>query len=265
MTENDYFSEIIAGANTEKEQITRILSARGVLLFEENEKLYLSDNAAIDDIAFLSEMFQTHQLGSINPIEGKDRLAEINISPRATVLNAIDFFKEQRHVSFPITEQSQPWWNLIKHSFASKVDLQVLEPFVARYVKAISACGVATNYSCDGNGPRQNCIDVRSPYPFNIWHRIIYQFIIPKEYSFASYISKNRLFFVQKNQFDCYLLINKAAEYLYNHRFAIREIKAKACSTITASNLKHLTNDEIEALFTSSVLREIKEQGVITL
>ena len=258
LTEQGFFSEIVSGASTKEEQIIRILKARGFLIDEKDGKYYLSDNAAEDDTVYLSEGLEEFSLGRVIQICHKNISAEIRISHEASLEDAFAFFKQESHISFPIVRYKQPWSKLISHSFGSKVNLRVLEPFVARYVKAVSACGVSTNYSCDGNFPGQDRIKVYADYPFGIWHCLICRYIIPPRLK-TEFDDMGEWVFTKGTQYKSYLLLNQAAEYLYDHRKAIRGIKATARETIKTSKLKHLSDEELAELFTKSIEYAISE------
>ncbi len=261
LTEQDFFSEIVAGASTKEEQIIKILVARGFLIDEKDGRYFLSDNAHKDDAVYLSEGVEGFSLGKVVPLCQKDVFAEIRISHEASLEGAIAFFKQETHISFPVVTRRQPWGNLINHYFGSKVKLRVLEPFVARYVKAVSACGVSTNYSCDGNCPGQDRVKVYADYPFGIWHSLICKCIIPLGLK-TEFDDNGEWVFTKRTQYKNYLLLNQVAEYLYDHRKAIRGIKAKARETITASKLKHLSEEELVVLFTKSIEDALREEPI---
>ena len=258
ISEQDFFSEIISDAVTTEDCIFAILEARGVLLTKQDGKLYLSDNADKDDITFLSAGFERYALGKVIPTNKVNALAEVLISDTARVEDAVSFFNEENVISFPIIENDQPWGMLVNHSFGKKVPLRILEPFVARYVKAISACGVTTSLSCDGNSQRQNCIRIRAEYPFNIWHELLCDCFIPHEYG-IKFDDEGRWFFSHKTKYSHYLKLNQAAEFLYRNREKIREIKSNACSTITASEIKHLSNEKLKALFVTNIRKSLQQ------
>ncbi len=260
MTETDFFTAITAGATTKEEKIVKVLQARGFLIHLEDGKYYLSDNATQGDVDYLSKGFITYSLGKIASIQRKGALAEVLVSTDAEINDAILFFNEKRVVSYPITNQKQPWGKLKNHKYGEKVDVQGLEPYVARYVKAVSACGVATNYSCDGNDEGQRCVKVNAAKPFNIWHKMICKYIIPSEQ--IEFREQMRVNFSLETRFETYLFVNRAAAYLYDHRLKIREIKAKACKKVTASQIKHLSDHKIKSLFESSFLAELKSNPI---
>ena len=257
----DFFSEIISNSVTTEDRIFAILEARGFLLTKRDGKLYLSDNADKDDITFLSEGFEKYALGTVIPTNKGNELAEILVSDSAKVEDAVSFFNEKNFISFPIIESHQSWGMLVNHPFGKKVPLRILEPFVARYVKAVSACGVTTSLSCDGNSQGQNCIKIRAEYPFNIWHEMLCDCFIPHKYG-IKFDDEGRWYFSHKTKYSHYLKLNQAAEFLYRNRMRIREIKSKACSTITASAIKHLSDEELSALFVTNIRNNLQQHPI---
>lgn len=264
MTQQEFFSEITSDAVTAEEKIIRILEARGFLIEEEGGAYYLSDNAAEDDLSYLSEGFDKYSLGNVEPVAKNGLPAQIRISPDAQPDDAIAFFLEQTYISFPVGFFDKPWKMLIRHEFGSKVDVRNLEPFVARYVKAVSACGVDTSFSCDGNHPAgKRLIQIKAHSPFDIWHGLVVKHIVFPRFGIDP-ANKDGVPFNPNNQFMLYLTLNRAAEYLYQHRKEIREIKKNACSVFTASMMKHLDDSESEKLFVENIEHEFAKRPELT-
>ena len=159
MRENDFFEEIIKNCESNEETIMKILEARGFLFDTKDGKVFVSDNATTDDLEYLDEGLKKYKLGTVSIGETDDRnnivqyTALVTIDECASVQNAVNFYKETGRYCFEVCSGEVEWWKFVKYTHGVKCDLRTLEPFVAYYVKAVSSCGVWTNYSCDGNHP----------------------------------------------------------------------------------------------------------------
>ena len=141
---NIFFDALKEKCSTDEEYTAEILKARGFLL--KDDELALSDNSHADDASYLNELLAEDKLGEVR--DGK-----IFIRPNA---NVEKIFFSKNISGCEAFSNGDSWRKFVRDRFASKVPLRLLEPFVGRYVKAISACGVGTCGSCDGNHPTQS-------------------------------------------------------------------------------------------------------------
>ena len=141
-----FFNAIKEKCASDEEYAAEILKARGFLL---EDGLILSDNSHKDDFAYLNELLKADNLGKV-----KDD--KIFIKPKANV-EKIFYSDNISGCEGSVTGCFEHWKNFVHNSYAPKVPLRFLEPFVGRYVKAINAGSVATLMSCDGShGTRGN-------------------------------------------------------------------------------------------------------------
>lgn len=222
-----FFDAIKAKCSNDKEYAAEILKARGFLL--EDEGLILSNNSHRDDATYLEELLKETNLENI-------------------------FYKNNR-IGYETRTYPQSWRRFMSNKHAPKVSLRILEPFVARYVKAISACGVATSKSCDGNHypPErfQTVIVDFSGKANALWHEIICKRLLAGNFDLKWELNGCRaeIKFNKMNKWQTYTELNRAAEFLYNNRIKIRQIRREASDGISVSMARHLSDNELAKIF----------------
>ena len=212
----------------------------------EDTGLVLSDNSDRDDASYLNKLLTADNLGKM---EGD----KIFINPSANVEKI--FYSKLIGGCESCPPIGRTWKRFLHESFDPKVPLNILEPFVARYVKAISACGVATVMSCDGNHHTERnlqriFVEFRSQ-PNSIWHEIICKRLLVKRFKLKWLCDRDTLKipFYKENKWRKYLEFNRAGEFLYNNRIKIRQIRRAASDGITASMARHLSSEELAKIF----------------
>lgn len=238
------FDRIRREHQSEPLAIIEILIARGFLIEEENGRYYLSDNAAVDDIDYLSSGLVQYSIGRVvdeqkyitkrrrswsmgGSYEYKTfapRSVEIIIDENASEDDAIRFFHSTGRIGEEASDRLRSWVEFCIEDMAVKPPVRILEPYVSFYVKAISACGVYTWTSCDGNHKNGGMVYVRSEYPSNILHECIWQCVVQPRFGGIPYIGE-AISFDQKTQDLVYLKLYDIASFLYRNRWRIREIK----------------------------------------
>lgn len=237
----NFFNAIREKCSDDEEYATEILKARGFLL--EDTRLVLSDNSHKDDSVYLNELLTEEKLGEVKE-------NEIFIRPNA---NVEKIFYSKNISGCEAFSPGESWKKFIHNSFASKVQLRLLEPFVGRYIKAISACGVSTCGSCDGNhSSRRNVQRILIDFtdnPNRFWHEIICKRLLDKRFKLKWNSEYSAISFNKVNKWQTYTELNRAAEFLYNNRIKLREIRREASNRITCSMAKHLSSEELAKNF----------------
>lgn len=257
MNKLDFFEAIISPYTSREEQIIALLKARGFLIDHDERGFYLSDNAAVEDIEYLSKGLKEYSLGELsgcsfvsNLRERKiicDRTARITINKECDVRNAILFFEESGRVGFECCYMAHPWSEFVFRDHGVKIPVRYLEPYVAFYVKAVSSCGVLTDFSCDGNHASGGRIIVGAAYPYNIWHEQIWNQCI--NYSGKIF---NGLRFSEATQYEIYYAIYKIACWLYETRFKLRTVKRLACGKIPKRDIQKNNKEKAEKAFVAA-------------
>ncbi len=242
MTKEEFFEKITQNDCTREDKIFRILMARGFLLDRKAGKMILSDNAHPKDFEYLDALLKEHHLGYL--VED-----ELILGPDARYEDAIALFEHDQKIGMECVFQASRWDQLKLRSCGPKVQVSWLEPYVAYYVKAITACGVETDYSCDGNiaysSKARREVIVGSRYPFGYWHDYILDHILEvKDWNFSRGIP-----FTEGHQYDLYYKIYTMADYLYQHRIEIRQMRDLAANEIKNSMIRKRTDEERLQLF----------------
>lgn len=244
MTRLDFFKKISnCETSTPIESLINLIQARGFLVEHDINGYYLSDNSHPNDAAYLDSLLRDH-FGYIED-------SRIILKSTNNITAFFDIaFKENE--SYPEEECYRTYgWDYFKrreHGF--KVSVSILEAFIARYVKAVSSCGVILNSSCDGNQIHQHklflCTSVSGS---RTWHKLIYQNCLPP--SFAQKWSDDcfSIDFNSKSKYDVYYELNQAAAFLYEKRIMLRNIKKQALADMGKAYLKTAPHCEIEKRF----------------
>ena len=226
MTIADLFLKIKLSCATDEECLYALLKFRGFLLENCEGGVRLSDNSHSDDKDFLLNYIS--DFGSIN----KDGIICLHKQVNTTLIE--NDFIQRIKISEEVTHYKyRTWVHFNRRHHGHKVSVRVLEPFIARYIKAISACGVMTIGCCDGNHPSGNHTLIQfDGLPSAIWHKLIVECVLNKFFPLPWNNSCSCVKFNLDTKYDIYYELNRAAEFLYDNRLAFREIKQKVFSTL---------------------------------
>lgn len=251
ISSDEFFNAIRKRCSGEEEYATELLKARGFLL--EDEGMKLSDNSHPEDEAFLRRILKAENIGTVQ--DGK-----INISSFKNIEN---IFKEEYVGGGEAFCTAESWQKFLHDSYAPKVPMWLLDPFVSRYIKAISACGVRTCSSCDGNHPGESSFG-RIIIEYNddcnsLWNAIICKRCLnpriplnwKKEFKYIKFDSKN--------QWQTYLMLNQAAELLYDNRITLRRIRRQASDDTRRVMTAHTTKQDLAKAFAKSANKLMDE------
>ncbi len=242
--------------------IVEILKARGFLIDSKDGHHYISDNASVCDIDYLNYLLRRFNIGEVKNMDVRTRasrrnwdksfgnisypveapakhMCEIVIYEQASVEAAISLFNMMERNGAEAGPNSKSWYNYSIELLPCKVPVSYLEGYIALYVKAISACGVETCQSCDGNHCEGGRIYVGSNYPYNIWHEIIWKDVVQKKFGDIPFIEKG-IPFTEETQGDVYRTINEIANYLYENRLWIREMKKETMKMLSKKYIRPL-------------------------
>ena len=254
MREADFFEKIIHDCDTNEEAVLKILEARGFLFDTKDGKTFVSDNATPDDLEYLSEGLEKYRLGkvSVGEIDARGNIvpftAQVKIDKNAVISDAIYFYEETGRACHEAQWGDMGWRKFVKYYHGVKCDLRILEPYVGYYVKAVSACGVWTNYSCDGNHSEGGKVIVGSYYPFNLWHEYLLKHFLT-QFDLDIIKLEEGLDFTKDNQYDTYYKLYQAADYLYKNRIMFRSLKSEIMKDFTNKMIKDNCEKDLEDLF----------------
>lgn len=272
-TNTFYLNNILGNQPDTQAAIINILRARGFFIEFIDGKYYLSDNASISDAKYLKKGFETYNLGKVIDNEDyvkksrwnwqynmcfgdyqyfaiKPETIELIIDPYATIESAIGFFHERGKIGVEAACCRRSWTEFVKETLGPKPAVSYLESYVSFYVKAISACGVYTCFSCDGNHPKGGKIYVFADYPSDILHECIWKYWVQPEFGELPYIGDG-IPFDDSTQEQVYRRVNEIAGFLYDNRKIIRDAKNLSVRGISRKYRKQHLESEIEEFFRS--------------
>ena len=146
------------------------------------------------------------------------------------------------------------------------VDPVCLEPFVARYVRAINRCGMETFYSCDGwhNKPSKSkelVILFSDRYSW-MWHKLLYKesFIQEDNYWEHKHSGSDkiaRIWLPRKDdeKLRVYDYILSAADTIVDKNRYFRELKEYVVHNIYGIDIDRLSDDEAEGKIEELIIR----------
>lgn len=252
---NNFYDEIIK----EKDNLLiaiRYLQARGFLLECVDREWVLSDNSHESDVKELKGILNTLGIGTVGD-KGKiqiEKFIEVEKLRSLFECNYVISHVAERN------DRSWRWFKRRKHGY--KVPTMLLEPFVAMYVKAVSACGIETWFSCDGNNHGYFSIVIGfNGNPNRIWHKILWEnmlnsrFTLPWNNTYEAILLENK-------KYTYYVELNRAANYLYANRLLFRDLKKYATKVITHALERDLSDEDIEVILRERVDEYLKLNSI---
>ncbi len=242
MDRNAFFELVLSDCTSNEEKAVKLLQLLGYFIHNVDGDYYLSDNALTADAETLEELFNMYSLGetrrnnipriicgkmqsSYSPPDKSIMDLSFSVSRDSLYRIIDDCFKSDRFGG-EAGPAAMEWYEFLNGKPPKKVSVYCLEPFIAYYVKAVSACGVATCYSCDGNHPAGGKVICGSNYPFSLFHKRIWLDVCTK-FGIVGDI-ENGIPFDSDSQYDLYYKMYQAAQYLYENRMRYREMKYDA-------------------------------------
>ncbi len=236
----------------------RLLAARGFLLDQGADGLTVSDNACCVDALILDELLRESQTGHVDQdaVHFVEHLAAEDLCVIFRVLGGGET---------QLWDHWDRWGNFRNRVHGPKVALRLLDPFVARLVKSVTAAGLGTSMSCDGHGRNTSILWFTGPY-YRIWfHVILREFVRPQlrltcSWGLPRFIERGRMdysgyFTVRHPRGDTLALYHElqaVAALLYLHRIALRQVKQQVASRINESVRSIRDASELYALMARS-------------
>ncbi len=229
-----------------KEHTISLIKRRGFLIDNIDGVNYLSDNSHLVDSAFLDKILREYGIGHING----NRLCFDHPEAGAALVR---LSKPTNAIAIEMC-----WWTDYKwRQFAYfdhgiKVPVEVLEPNIAFYCKALSACGLDTISSCDGNHENNNSkffvLYKTSAYTF--WHALLWNLVMKDKFFIEWENNYTEARFNCNNRNVVYETLFCAADYLYRNRKLFRNLKADATAILTKKICRDNCDDAIKQALT---------------
>lgn len=239
-----------------EDKIAEILKARGFFIEKNKYGYYLSDNSYLkeddhsNDSIFLNSILISYNIGCLCD-------SYIKFSKPINVKSLCTLFSEINRIPREECFTKYSWNMFTNYEHGRKIPVKLLDPFVARYIKSISACGVDTVTSCDGNNHNDNILLVGPNSPWGTeWHKLINHYFLLDKFQLP-WRDKTCTTILLTNKFETYYLLNKASEFLYDNRFIIRKLKRIAVSNLKGKAITKKGNDFLLDSFHQTVATEI--------
>lgn len=244
MTREEFFEKIRSKCASEIEFAIEIIKARGFLIDEISDEWIVSDNSHKDDGKYLDKLLRIHKIGRVV----SDKIVIENTDCSEFILDG--FSKADHYRSGCESFCANRGWKYFKRrEHGLKVPVCMLDPFIARYIKAISACCVSTRGSCDGDHPNRSTmvIDMQGSHDA-LWHSLIAEKCLLGRFDIkwsGKHEHYSTIRFGKNTKYLTYHEVNNAAELLYRNRKEIRLIKQTALADMSPKYLERHPSDEI--------------------
>lgn len=236
---NNYFADNYFNFS-EADFVYEVLCARGFLLERVGSEIVISDNSHADDTRCLDEILRTYEVGQvcgdvvlIYDMDNSQRLLQL--------------FEGGQPIRQEMCCNYYDWRYFSRRVHGFKVPTINLEPYIARYIKAISSAGLLTYSCCDGNhGEKESYVRIGfSGYPNIMWHRFLWQEYYSKRFALDWECNYTCIRITEDNRKDVYNELNRAAAEIYTDREALRKVKQKSTQWINRRVIREYDEKEI--------------------
>jgi len=222
-----------------------LLRRRGFLIEYNEGSFFLSDNSHPDDWEFLNTILNNYGIGYCTDT-GQ---VFITHKEKAFLLKEMFFPIAPGTVGTGSNGGDRPWMYLKTHDHAYKVPVSWLEPNIAYYIKALSACGIHTQGCCDGNHPGINRLLIEFEGPAYIdLHACLWKVQLGKRFDIDWDNTFSRINLVRNRQGQ-YFELFKAADFIYTNRFYYQTVRKTAAQWMTKSIIRRTDQNEIKRRF----------------
>ena len=254
-----FVENVTDGKSRHADRFYEIFSSRGFLLERDSdsETVRLSQESHLDDCEFLEvlqnidykEIYKKPHFDSIE-MNGKDDPARYkhpyygNIDTQQFDIDNIKYLHELFTHVIPIDEfrlnWKRDWYGKFSQfkEIAHLPEIRVydLEPFIARFAKAISAIGVSTWSSCEGHWGTPAYIIFDRKYHL-LWFQTLLNKFIKKKLNLVCnwkwLDNRCTISSPAKDIMEMYIEIQEVARLIYNYRDSLVNIKQHVTSLLT--------------------------------
>ena len=154
------------------------------------------------------------------------------------------------------------WYKVKKRFCADKIPVSHLEANVARYIKALSACGIYTGGCCDGNHPNCNVLHIEFDGPvYSDIHQYLWKYLLADKFK-LKWNSKYTDVFLDDDKYLQYEILNDAASFIYENRVFIRNIRMQAADWMSDRMLKDKSDKELKQRFIQEFETILRMQSI---
>lgn len=244
--------------NESIEECICLLKRRGFLIEKREDSYILSDNSEKSDFQYLNDLLLKYSIGTVSS-QGR-----IHIEQNAKSERLLDMFAVTPRgiVGVGSNNRCHGWYKVWRHEHADKIPVAWLEANIARYIKALSACGIFTGGCCDGNHPGFKRMKIEFDGPiYEMFHECLWKYSLEEKFSLR-WEKKYSEVFLGDNRQEQYDALNCAADYIYENRFAIQNIRKQAAKWMNKEIVKTMEDDEIASVFIENVIDELTKHSL---
>ncbi len=259
-----FVEKVTAGKSKHEDRFFEIFSARGFLLERGSspEIVRLSKESHLDDCEFLEalqkinykKVYKKPHFDSIEDGDKEDQsqykhLYYNNINTQLFDIDNIKYLYELFTHVIPIDEFRLNWkrdWygkfsQFKKIVYLPEIRVYDLEPFIARFAKAISSIGISTWSSCEGHWGTPAYVIFDRKY-HRIWFQTLLNKFINKKLNLVcnwKWLDNRCTISSPGNDImEMYFELQEVARLLYNHRDSLVNIKRYVISLLTNEHKK---------------------------
>ena len=247
MNHDKICNAITKDSNDDFDALYRLLYARGFLVEKDEKGIVMSDNA-YDESRSMRNPSEHSDLPSDwrTLIQAMGNMIHIE---EDHIVSCTDQFSREHPYDVLFCEKIgfESLWFLYKSplnrfkritAFPAKLMTMELEPFVAMYVKAVSAIQLETILSCQGHVDKQDCplyITFANHF-YTAFHNALWATdTVLRDLGLIWRTSKNEISIKLNGETadDIYVNVIKAGQYIYENRINIREMRKTIANQLT--------------------------------
>ena len=273
MNKREFFEKIMGDSDNIVAKSIAIMRARGFFIDNVDDLYYLSDNATYNDCKYLDELLQKYNVGKIIGLQTKQscsrnehlvvvpKTAQIIFNEAIEIDTLIKLFEDTGRYSTEVCMIRGSWKKFLHDGYGRKCSIRMLEPYVSYYVKAISACGMITNYSCDGNHEDGGIIQVGFEYPSSVLYELISREYLTEMFPRINNINFGGIRYEENSKYEMFYKLYECADYLYNNRLKFLQIRWEISAHLKQKKIRNLKDNEVEKMYKDAFYEIIRKRG----
>ena len=232
-----------------------LLIRRGFLIEQNEHGYYLSDNSHPNDKEYLEELLESYKIGHFDPA-GTIVMEEDSSASKA--LLSLFAPVEKGTIGVGTSVSARSWSNHVRRRFHSpKIPVSWLEPNIAAYIKALSACGIYTGGSCDGNHQDTAVLSIDIEYPYQYIHKAMWEYHL----NHLFHLNWNRTYSkigLKRDRQGQYDELFRASQYIYDNRWNFIDARLDSAKWLTRNAIKKTGEQEIRHRFIEEFEKSLK-------
>lgn len=235
-----------------------LLRRRGFLIEPIEGSFFLSDNSHHNDWVYLNTILRNFGIGYCTDT------GQIYITHKEKAFLLKEMFNPipPGSVGGESFNQTHLWIYLKIRDHAEKIPVYLLEPNIAYYIKALSACGIYTGGCCDGNHPGVNRLIIEFDYPaYKDLHACLWKVQLGKRFDIEWDNTFTRIN-LKNNRKGQYSELFKAADFIYTNREYYQTVRKLAARWMTKKIIKRTASEELKSRFIEELTMLLQQSSL---